>query len=354
MSSTERKPKEEDSTPSNDEAIALKSMNQVAEFSSCFVLLFLPFICFCVNIIMAHPNHNLNDLYQRLSLEEEEGEGLDPSGIAMNSTTNQLQCLTVADGDGEGPSSGFRVSKATPIVTDNCSNQDLQSVGGRRNSRDSTAAGENSNSSAGILVNQEDKSRENEEENGAVLTIFDSKHLFKDTANGYLSDDACVLGAEVQVVGYVDTKKHSLSIKKVTLNNAFTWKIGHFSSIKVERLHSQTFEVGERQWKLLVDPKGSGDCKGKSLSIFLQLADYATLPPHTRVYAEYKLATKSQTTGKNSETKCTAWFCDSKGYGRRNFMWLNDLNDKSKGYIVSDSLIIEVVFIIIGIAKNCG
>lgn len=40
---------------------------------------------------MAHPNRNLNDLYQRLSLEEEEGEGLDPSGLSTDSTNNQLQ-----------------------------------------------------------------------------------------------------------------------------------------------------------------------------------------------------------------------------------------------------------------------
>ncbi|KAM7474761.1 hypothetical protein LguiB_022004 [Lonicera macranthoides] len=268
MSSTERKPKEEDSTPSNDEAIEVSRSTRYDR-----------------------PAHYMLkiDSYSVLSessIEKYESGEFEACGF-------KWKLCFYPNGD-KKRNGGNHISLYL-VISDTDSLPNCWEV--------------NVQFKLFVYNNILDK----------FLTVQD---LFKYTANGYLSDDACVLGAEVQVVGYVDTKKHS--------------------------------RPSPSRRKLLVDPKGSGDCKGKSLSIFLQLADYATLPPHTRVYAEYKLATKSQTTGKNSETKCTAWFCDSKGNGRRNFMWLNDLNDKSKGYIVSDSLIIEVVFIIIGIAKNCG
>ncbi|KAM7481325.1 hypothetical protein LguiB_005908 [Lonicera macranthoides] len=57
------------------------------------------------------------------------------------------------------------VSKETPIVTDNATNHNLNTVGGLCNNRASKDLGENSNSPAGIFINQDKKSMENEEEN---------------------------------------------------------------------------------------------------------------------------------------------------------------------------------------------
>ncbi|KAM7477778.1 hypothetical protein LguiA_025991 [Lonicera macranthoides] len=74
-------------------------------------------------------------------------------------------CPTVADGGG-GVTSGLQmVSKETLIVTDNATNHNLNTVGGLCNNRASKDSGENSNSPAGIFINQDKKSMENEEEN---------------------------------------------------------------------------------------------------------------------------------------------------------------------------------------------
>ncbi|KAI8028299.1 hypothetical protein LOK49_LG02G03320 [Camellia lanceoleosa] len=46
--------------------------------------------------------------------------------------------------------------------------------------------------------------------------------------------------------------------------------------------------------QLKLYPKGLGTAKGKSLSVFLQLADWETIPSEQKVYAEYKFVIRDQ------------------------------------------------------------
>ncbi|KAM7474991.1 hypothetical protein LguiB_022234 [Lonicera macranthoides] len=178
-------------------------------------------------------------------------------------------------------------------------------------------------------------------------------NLFKNPSNGYLFEDSCVFGAEVLVIKYSGLGQ-CLDIKKVTTNfNSYTWKIEKISSIKEELLKSVKFKIGELEWMLIVYPKGNGIYKGESLSLFLTVANYSTLPPNSRVYAEYKLGILSEVNRSGSKKlDCTKWFVNSTGYGYPSFILLSDLNDKSKGYIVNDTLVVEVEINIIGVTNN--
>lgn len=183
------------------------------------------------------------------------------------------------------------------------------------------------------------------------------KFLHLDTltnaSNGYLVDDCCIFGAEVFVVKY-SGKGDCVSIKKDPLNNTFSWKIQKFSTIFEEKITSQEFVVGDLKWKLSLYPKGYGTEKGKSMSLFLQLADSGTLPPEWKVYVEYKLRLRNHLIlDKSVEKEAKYWFCASiKGWGCPDFMTLSDLNNAFGGWLVNDSIIVEAQITLISYPKD--
>ncbi|XP_059654708.1 MATH domain and coiled-coil domain-containing protein At3g58410-like [Cornus florida] len=110
---------------------------------------------------------------------------------------------------------------------------------------------------------------------------FLSLKKFQNPSNGYLINDTCVFGAEVD----------------------------KFLDLIEEYLRSDEFKIGGRSWKLSLYPKGNWKSKGKSLSLYLNLVDSEKLIP---------------------------------SWGFISFMHLSNLFDKSKGFKVKDTIIIEV------------
>ncbi|CAL5329409.1 unnamed protein product [Camellia sinensis] len=183
---------------------------------------------------------------------------------------------------------------------------------------------------------------------------------FTDASKGYLLDDCCVFGAEVFVIKYYG-KGESVSMMKDPLNKGYTWqiskfsamdkeflltwKITNFSTIENESLLSEEVVFGEHKWQLSLYPKGLGTAKGKSLSVFLKLADWETIPSEQKVYAEYKFVIRDQVQSNHfykDEEVVKNWFVPSGiGYGYRDFLSLSDLNDTSKGFLVNDAIIVE-------------
>ncbi|KAM7489663.1 hypothetical protein LguiB_027147 [Lonicera macranthoides] len=176
--------------------------------------------------------------------------------------------------------------------------------------------------------------------------------LFKNISSGYLFEDSCVFGVEILVIKYGGLGQCLDMTKGITNANTYTWKIERFSTIKEEILESKEFKIGELQWKMLVYPEGMSNFKGSGISLFLKVADYSKLPLKTRVYAEYKLRIKSQINPSQIERAYARWFCDSYGYGNPNFTSLSYLKNKSNGYIVNDTLVVEVEISISGVTKN--
>ncbi|XP_050211398.1 BTB/POZ and MATH domain-containing protein 6-like [Mercurialis annua] len=123
---------------------------------------------------------------------------------------------------------------------------------------------------------------------------------FKDDSNGYLVDDCCMFGAEILVIDNAN-KGECMSLE--------------------------------------VHPKGGSRAEGKSLSLYLRLEDDEN---GRKLYAEFMLRVRNQFEGKHREWKAQHDFKSKYGWGYPYFISLSDLNDKSKGFIHNNNLIVEV------------
>lgn len=103
--------------------------------------------------------------------------------------------------------------------------------------------------------------------------------------------------------------------------------------------------------KLTLYPKGNGTARNKWLSLFLGLADSCSLK--NRRYAKFKLRIQNQISKKHCEKGAKAWFSPTiEDWGISMFKILSDLKDSSNGYVVKDTLIVEVEFMVISVVKK--
>ncbi|KAM7502425.1 hypothetical protein LguiB_001329 [Lonicera macranthoides] len=147
-----------------------------------------------------------------------------------------------------------------------------------------------------------------------------------DPSNGYIRDDFCIFGAEIE----------------------------KFSTIKdKEYCDSKFFVAGGYSWYLSMHPSGHAECKNQNLSLFLR-AGWAKRNPRLRLYAEFKLRMKNQLNNDyNVERTCQHWFCASSiACGSHAFVSLVDLKKASNGFLVNDKIIFEVEMTALSLIKN--
>ncbi|XP_050209018.1 uncharacterized protein LOC126659726 [Mercurialis annua] len=165
---------------------------------------------------------------------------------------------------------------------------------------------------------------------------------FKDESNGYLVDDCCIFGAEIFVIENAN-KGECLSMVKKPANNTYTWTIAKFSELNLSHNISQVFTIGGNNWSITVHPKGDSREKDKSLSIFLKLENHASFDNGKKLYVEYMLRVRNQLVGQHRELDGYIKFSSTtSSWGYSKFMSLIDLNDKSKGFLFNNTLIVEV------------
>ncbi|KAF2294679.1 hypothetical protein GH714_014993 [Hevea brasiliensis] len=127
-----------------------------------------------------------------------------------------------------------------------------------------------------------------------------SLNAFNEASNGYLVDDCCILGAEIFVI--------------------------------------------ERTGK---------EEKGKCLSMFLQLEDSKPFDSGQKLYTEFILRVRDQLLGVHHEQKGNNKYCTSAiNWGFRRLILLSDLNDASKGFILDNTVIIEVQIPLMTVVKD--
>ncbi|EOA39320.1 hypothetical protein CARUB_v10012359mg [Capsella rubella] len=115
------------------------------------------------------------------------------------------------------------------------------------------------------------------------------------------------------------------------------WTIKNFSSLQSEIVYSDNFVVGDSKWRLRAYPKGSGEYKNKSLSLFLSVADSESLPYGWKRHSKYRLTVVNQTSEKLSKQIVgNAWF-DQEGsdWGFRAIIHLTELADVNGGFVVN-------------------
>ncbi|GLT65310.1 hypothetical protein SLA2020_377490, partial [Shorea laevis] len=120
----------------------------------------------------------------------------------------------------------------------------------------------------------------------------------------------------------------------------FTWTIEHFSRVNTKKHYSDIFIVGGYKWRILIFPKGNNV---DHLSMYLDVADSATLPYGWSRYAQFSLAVVNQIHPKYSIRKDTQHQFNAResDWGFTSFMPLSDLYDPGRGYLVNDTVIVE-------------
>ncbi|XP_059461997.1 uncharacterized protein LOC132190991 [Corylus avellana] len=137
---------------------------------------------------------------------------------------------------------------------------------------------------------------------------------FNDLSNGYLVDDICVFGVEID----------------------------NYTALKDKAYLSEQFTVRGRKWKLSLEPEEGGTGVGTYISLYLKLDDSESLPRKRKLYAKCNLRIRNQILGNHHEWTADYWFPKSgTGYGFRKFLAVGDLKDTSKGYLLDDALFIE-------------
>ncbi|KAI3852819.1 hypothetical protein MKX03_028653 [Papaver bracteatum] len=120
----------------------------------------------------------------------------------------------------------------------------------------------------------------------------------------------------------------------------FQWRLTDFSKLGCDH-ESEVFSVRNLKWKVQIYPKGENGPNGtvSHLSLFLKPVDKNKTP-----YAEYSFVLKSHTDSRNNVTQPVGKHrFTGIGRGWKTFIPLNQLHDRSKGYLQHDTCIIEVM-----------
>ncbi|OWM63255.1 hypothetical protein CDL15_Pgr010655 [Punica granatum] len=138
---------------------------------------------------------------------------------------------------------------------------------------------------------------------------------FTDSRNGYLEDDTCILGAEV----FVSKERREFSDDKGRTQN-----IRFF-------------------------PNGKGSGLGSYISLYLDLAETESLPPGTKVFAEFSLRILNLAGGSDFISKANHWFSASSretGWAR-----FESLQSFKRHGLVRDFCLVEAVVSVLGVVN---
>ncbi|KAL2600182.1 hypothetical protein AAZV13_10G096600 [Glycine max] len=145
--------------------------------------------------------------------------------------------------------------------------------------------------------------------------------------------------AQAEIPSTVDAPTVDAPTVDDTPTAKFTWTIDNFSSIS-QKLFSDIFCVGGYKWRILIFPKGNG---AGHLSMYIDVADSATLPYGWSRYAHFNLTVVNQIHSKYSIRKDSQHQFNAResDWGFINFMPLAELYDPARGYLVNDTCIVE-------------
>ncbi|KAM1742121.1 hypothetical protein ACFX12_012154 [Malus domestica] len=174
---------------------------------------------------------------------------------------------------------------------------------------------------------------------------------FTDASNGYVIDDSCVIGAEVFVCKERRARKgESISMVKVAVMCKHVWKVENFSKLGADPYKSEPFTARERNWKIVLYPKGHKKGKGTHISLFLELDDPEKLSG-SKVFAEFSMRIVDQMHAKHECLKANNWFSTStRDFGWPTFLKLDTFSQAGNGFLVKDACIVEADVTIRGTA----
>ncbi|KAH0933372.1 hypothetical protein HID58_010489 [Brassica napus] len=175
---------------------------------------------------------------------------------------------------------------------------------------------------------------------------------FKDLKNGYLYDgDHSEFGVDVTVPKPFE-KSELLSFSK--RSDRFTWTIRGFSTL-TRYTYSDVISFAGRKWwsyqnvfhmmtrQLGINSSGSGSGSGKAVSLFFHLLANQRTGAYEAVYVLAKFQVLNQLKLGNIQMELENWYgITSFGWGFSEFVSFDDLRDSSKGFLVDDTLMVQV------------
>ncbi|KAF2547673.1 hypothetical protein F2Q70_00022074 [Brassica cretica] len=174
-----------------------------------------------------------------------------------------------------------------------------------------------------------------------VQAQFIELSTLKDQKNGYAVKDTCTFRVDIAILKPAE-KLETVTFLHNPPNNKFTWKIFHFSNLSdQEFVLSDQFLAGQRYWKIRVDPKREREGVGVYIVPQTHLPNCAIASS----YVMFKLKIRNQLNGNHIErTDICNLFLSSgdRGHGVPKLITQKDLYDKSKGFLVKDTIILEV------------
>ncbi|XP_074382399.1 protein RESTRICTED TEV MOVEMENT 3 isoform X1 [Apium graveolens] len=182
---------------------------------------------------------------------------------------------------------------------------------------------------------------------------FIHNKAFSDAVNGYLVEDSCVFGAEVFI--HKETSKgksECLSMIKEAITYKHTWKVEEFWKLDQLSQESRAFNGGDYKWKILMYPNGKGNGTGTHLSLYVALAEPASVSPGSKVLVEFTLRVLDLINGRHISGKVTRWFGASdpeSGWSR--YITLDYLYLPKNGLLTKDSCSVEAEITIHGVAN---
>ncbi|KAK4798330.1 hypothetical protein SAY86_030656 [Trapa natans] len=123
----------------------------------------------------------------------------------------------------------------------------------------------------------------------------------------------------------------------------YAWRIDNFSKMAALECSSEVFTVGGCNWKVLLYPKGNKT--DDYLSIYLEVADAATLPDGWCRDAEFTFALLNPCNGVDSMKKMggrNTFKVREINWGYNKYVPLIELHDHGRGYLVNDTIVVEV------------
>ncbi|KAL3750477.1 hypothetical protein ACJRO7_011476 [Eucalyptus globulus] len=185
------------------------------------------------------------------------------------------------------------------------------------------------------------------------LDQFIPMKTFSDAQNGYLVDDTCVFGAEVFVMKEKSTGKgENLLMVNDAISQKHTWKVDNFSKLDKEFSESKVFIAGNQKWKIRLYPGGKGSGLGAFVSLYLALADSDTLPPGTKVFADFSLRILDQLQGRHFSGKANHWFStSSEESGWARFLSHATFYYPNMGTLVKDICLVDAEVTVLGVVN---
>jgi hypothetical protein len=176
------------------------------------------------------------------------------------------------------------------------------------------------------------------------ILIFEAYRYFSTNDTSHVKNRRHVLRGDE---GRINPNKKGVYLVQVLKENTsaqFRWRVSNFSLINKKHISSPMFTLGEYSWKMLLYPKG--DSYDTHVSVFLSLV-LESKQQNKSVYCDFTLRIVNQADiqAKSVEHECfnEHFTKDSASLGRQQLLLLSKLNEKAAGFLVDDTLYVDVI-----------